>query len=328
MSRFYKPSYRLEVNGQNITPKINGRLINMTLTDERGHKSDQLDIVLSDHGGQLDIPPRNASIKVWFGWDGALTYKGQFVLDESNHSGPPDILTLRARASDFKGPLKVKRQQSWHKVTLGDILTTIAGRSGLTPVINDSLASTRIDHIDQTDESDHNLLQRLGERYDALHSVKDGRLLFAPAGQGSTVGGTAFPTVTITRQEGDTHNYQQTDREHEYTGVQAHWHNTDTGQQETITVGTDENARVLRHTYPTPEEATSAAKAEWQRISRAGSKLTLSLAIGRAELIPETPVSAVGYKPEIDATEWVIERVVHSLDESGFTTRGEMEVKR
>jgi phage protein D len=327
MSQFYKPSYRLEVNGQNITPKINGRLVNMTLTDERGHKSDQLDIVLDDHDGRLSIPPRNATLRVWFGWDGQLVYKGLFILDEASHAGPPDTLTLRARASDFKGPMKVKRQQSWHNVTLGDILTTVARRSALVPIISAELAGVTIDHIDQTDESDHNLLQRLGERYDALHSVKDGRLLFTPAGQGDTVGGQALPSMTITRQQGDAHQYQQTDREHEYTGVQAHWHNTDTGQQETVTAGTDENAKVLRHMYPTPEEAKSAAKGEWQRISRAGSKLTLNLAIGIPDWMPETPIKAQGFKPEIDGTDWVTERVVHSLSESGYTVRVGLEIK-
>ncbi|MCP8687738.1 phage late control D family protein [Marinobacterium sedimentorum] len=323
-----KPDYRLVVNGQNITPKVNGRLISLTLTDERGEKSDQLDITLSDHDGTLAIPPRNASIGVWIGYQGALTYKGSYTLDEVVHAGTPDTLTLRARSADFKGPLKHKRQQSWHGVTLGDILNTIAGRSELTPVINQALAATAITHIDQTNESDLNLLTRLGQQYGALATIKDGRLLFAPAGTGSTASGTAIPAVTITRQDGDSHSYQLTDRDHDYTGVQCHWHNTATGTQETVTAGDASNPKVLRHSYPNHDDAAAAASAHWRTLNRAGAKLSLTLAEGRPDLYPETPVQTLGFKAEIDETQWVLERVVHELGDSGYTTRLEMEVKR
>lgn len=322
-----RPSYQLIVNGQNITPKINGRLINLTLTDERGDKSDQLDVVLSDHDGRLAIPPRHAEIQVWIGWEEQLTYKGLYILDEAVHSGPPDVLTLRARSADFISDLKQKRQQSWHKKTLGEILSTVAARSGLEPVVHPSLANKLVEHIDQTSESDHNLLLRLGHRWDAMHAIKNGKLLFAPAGNGQTASGIPVPGVTLVRRNGDTHEYRATDRPNNYTGVQAHWHDVETGKQVTETAGTDKTAKVIRHTYPTQGEAISAAAAEWRALNRAQATLTLNLAEGDAGLFPEMPVTVVGYKPEIDGTGWVMERVVHSLNESGYTTRGELEVK-
>ena len=322
-----KPSYRLVVNGQDITPKINGRLVNLTLTDERGDKADQLDVTLSDYDGRMPIPPRSAKIAVWIGWDEQLTYKGLFTLDEATHSGPPDVVTLRARSADFISPLKQKRQQSWHQKTLGDILATIAGRSGLSAVVHPSLAGQLVEHIDQTDESDHNLLLRLGHRWDAMHAIKNGKLLFAPAGDGKTASGAALPGTTLIRKQGDTHQFTATDRPNNYTGVQAHWHDVNTGQQMTETAGSGATAKVLRHPYPTRAEAVAAAAAEWRALNRALSKLTIHLAKGDAGLLPEIPVTVAGYKPEIDGTDWVMERVVHSLNDSGFTTRGEMEVK-
>jgi phage protein D len=321
------PSYRLIVNGQNITPTVNGRLINLTLTDERGDKADQLDITLDDHEGLLAMPPQKATIECWIGWKDALVYKGRFTLDEVSHSGPPDVLTLRARSADFKGSIKRKREQSYHGVKLGDILSAVATRNGLQQAIDAELAATPIDHLDQTGESDLNLITRLGEQYGAVATVKDGRLLFKPAGTGTTAGGSAIPAITIHRSKGDQHQYQRTERDSDYTGVQAHWQDTGTGQQQTVTVGTDENAKVLRHTHPNAAEAESAAKAEWHSMKRAGGKLTLNLAEGIAELYPETPVNVVGFKPDIDGTDWVTERVVHSLSESGYTVRGELEVK-
>lgn len=326
--RGYKPSYRLQVNGNDITPQVSGRLVNLTLTDERGDKADQLDLVISDHDGRIPIPPTGSEIQVWIGWEGDLTYKGKFLLDEASHSGPPDILTVRARSADFVSPLKQKRQESWHKLTLGIILGIIAGRSGLMPVLDRSLYGIQIDHIDQTDESDHNLLLRLGQRFDAVHAIKDGRLIFAPAGSGLTATGQAIPTVTLHRQEGDTHTFSKTDRPNRYTGVQAHWHDTETGEQKTETAGTEDVTKVLRHTYSSQEEAMLAATAELRSLNRALSKLTINRAHGEATLIPETTVTVAGYKADIDGNDWIIVRLAHSVNESGFTTKVEMEVKQ
>jgi phage protein D len=51
-----------------------------------------------------------------------------------------------------------------------------------------------------------------------------------------------------------------------------------------------------------------------------------ALAEGRPDLYPETPVQTLGFKAEIDETLWVLERVVHELNDNGYTTRLEMEV--
>lgn len=170
-------------------------------------------------------------------------------------------------------------------------------------------------------------LTRLDQQYGVLVTIKDGRLLFAPAGTGRTACGTTILIVVIGRRDGDSHNYQLTDRNHDYTGVQCHWHNTCTGAQETVTAG--DNPKVLRHNHPTQEEAAAAAKAEWRKLNRAGARLSLSLAQGRPDLFPETPVRALGFNVDIDGTPWVIERLVHEVSDSGgCTTRLELEVKR
>jgi hypothetical protein len=83
---------------------------------------------------------------------------------------------------------------------------------------------------------------------------------------------------------------------------------------------------VLRQSYPNADQAQAAATAEWQRIQRQGSKFSVTLAIGDPSVYPETPVKASGWKPQIDDTDWVVEKVVHRLNEDGLTSRLEMEV--
>lgn len=104
--------YKLVVNGTDITTKINSRLNNMTVTDNRGIEADSVLIELLDHDGLLEIPPKDAEIDVWIGWSTTgLIYKGKYYIKEREHSGAPDILSLRATSADLKASLKRKRKK-------------------------------------------------------------------------------------------------------------------------------------------------------------------------------------------------------------------------
>lgn len=322
------PDYRLQVNGSDITPTLNGRMISLTLTDNRGDKADQFDLVLSDHDGQLAIPPRGAVIQLWLGFKGELVDKGSFTVDETSHSGTPDKLTIRARSADLRGSLKVKREQSWHQVRIDALVNTLAKRHGLQPMIGAELADTLIEHIDQTHESDISFLTRLGKQYDAIATVKAGRLLFMPSGSGSSASGQPIPAVTLTRNQGDQHHYQLADRDSRYSGVIAYWQdNASAERQQKYDGDVSSNSatpKVLRTPYPNASEAQQAATAEWQRIQRQGASFNLTLATGNPALYPETPIKARGWKKEIDETEWLLTKVVHSLSDGGYTGQLEM----
>ncbi|SES09141.1 hypothetical protein SAMN04487958_1072 [Vreelandella subterranea] len=325
--RYPRPSYRITLNGDDITPRFNGRLINLTLREQRGLEADQLDITLADHDGELAIPPRGAELEVAFGWqDEGLIDKGRFTVDEVQHSGTPDQLTIRARSADMRGQLPGKRTQSWHELTLGEIVTTIAGRHDLKPVVADVLYGIRVGHIDQTEESDLNFLTRLGERYDAIAAIKAGRMLLTVAGEGLTASGQAMPPITLTRRDGDQHRYSVTERD-AYSGVKAYWNDTRGAERKTVLAGTADNAKQLRPTYATEDDALTAARAEWQRIQRGLAEFELTLTLGRADILPETPLTLSGYKPQIDATAWLVTEVEHSLNDGGFGTLMRCEVR-
>ena len=70
-----------------------------------------------------------------------------------------------------------------------------------------------IEHIDQTNESDANLLTRLANMFDAVFTVKDGKLLFLKTGFGVSASGKPLPAVHITRTSGDQHRFGVADRE-------------------------------------------------------------------------------------------------------------------
>ncbi|SDX66890.1 hypothetical protein SAMN05216287_3461 [Pseudomonas kuykendallii] len=322
-----RPICRVIVNGTDITGAIEQRLTGIELTDNRGLEADQLDITLSDHDGLLAIPPRGAIVQLWLGWsDTGLVNKGLFTVDEVEHSGAPDTLSIRARSADLRKGLKVKRERSFHASTLGALVSTIAAAYGLSPIISAALSVMRIAHVDQANESDANLLTRLGQQYDALATVKAGRLLFMPVGGSTTLSGLPLRHVILTRADGDQHRYLEADRD-SYTGVRAYYYELNSAKKLEAIAGGGENLKDLRHTYTDQHSALVAARAEWKRLRRGTSTLSYTMAKGRPDLIPELTYSLEGIKAEIAAVVWLGGNIRHSFTPDCYTTSLELESK-
>ncbi|WP_255557015.1 phage late control D family protein [Sodalis sp. dw_96] len=333
----------------------------MMLTDNRGLEADQLDIELDDADGQIQLPGRGAIIKVFLGWQGeALIGKGSFTVDEIEHRGAPDILTIRGRSADFRGSLNSRREASYHETTLGEIINQIAARNNLDPVVSDALAAIPIPHIDQTQESDAAFITRLAERNGAVAAIKMGRLMLLKPGGGRTVSGRSIPPMLIMRRDGDRHCFSIADRE-AYTGVAAKWlhigsaklhevkverktkpkhlralqhpkqkkvkskKEAEAREGEYLTGGT-ENIYVMNQTYANQSAAKRAALSKWEQLQRGVAEFSLCLALGRPDLYPETPVQVTGFKSIIDRQGWLIRKVEHNLNNNGYTTNISMEV--
>lgn len=326
-SKYPRVIYRIQVGNLDITDRVNPRLISLTLTDNRGMEADQLDLVLDDHDGKLPIPAHGSKLRVAFGWqETGLVDKGSFTIDETVHSGTPDILTIRARSADLREGLASKKEKSWHGTTLGEIVREVAAANNLTPKISGDLDKVAIQHVDQTKESDLNLLTRLAKEHDAIATVKDGNLLLLPAGKGKTVGGKALPHRVLTRRDGDSHSFQMADRD-SYSGVVAQYNDGDEFALKEATVGDEANAKKLRNMYPTKEAAEKAAQAESQRLGRGKATLQFSLALGIPDLVPESTFQLTGIKNEISAVTWLGIKVTHNISDGGYTGSLEAETK-
>jgi len=319
-----RPDYKIIVDGHDITPTINGRLIGLTITDHRGMTSDEVTLDLDDSDGKLNMPRLGAVISVAIGFKNNLVHKGLFIADEIGHSGPADKMSIKGRAANLTDTLKTQKSRSFHQKSIGEILTTIANDNKLTPALDDTLASITIEHIDQTNESDANFITRVAAEYDALISIKENKLLMLPNGNSKTATGKAIAEITITRSEGDSHNYSENER-NKYTGVKAPWQDSQTGQLTEVLAGEDSTVKTLSKSYPTQSEALNAARSELQRLARGKATFSLTLVIGRPDMITETPVKLSGYKNQIDQQKWVVKQITHTLNDSGLTTALELE---
>lgn len=320
------PAFRITVNGKDISPVLRPRLVNMTLSENGEDESDQLDITLDNSDQQIELPSIGVSITVAIGWkNGIMIEKGSFIVSGFSHSGPADTLTIHARTADLTDSLKEIRERSYHNTTLGAILDQIAKRNSLKSGIAANLRNRKIKHIDQTNESDAAFLRRLGKQFDAVSTIKNNTLLFTLKSQSKTVSGKDIKPVIINRKDGDQHNFS-VDKRDDYTGAKAYWHNSKKAKRQSVVAGLTKRCKNLKNTYASKEEAEEAAKAEWLRIQRGEYKFNVTLAIGRPDLIPQSPVIVSGYKKLIDETKWITEKVRHNISDCGFTTKVEMGV--
>ncbi|GAA0462147.1 MULTISPECIES: hypothetical protein [Sphingomonas] len=88
------------------------------------------------------------------------------------------------------------------------------------------------------------------------------------------------------------------------TGVTASWHDRGAAKKQSVTVRKKDGARMLSRTYA--NEADAKAAAESSRAARQPRTLGLNLALGRADIKPEQPVTVAGFKPAFDAQRWAI----------------------
>ena len=85
--------------------------------------------------------------------------------------------------------------------------------------------------------------------------------------------------------------------------------------------------KTLRHLYATEAGAYSGARSAFKKLLRGAAQFSLTLAVGRPDLFPETPVIVRGFKPEIDRESWLITEVQHRLDNSGYTCSLKLEAQ-
>lgn len=325
---------KITLDGADLNEPIEPRLMSLTLSEKRGGEADQLDIVIHDQDKRrpMAIPKEGAKIRLSIGWlrgkdvPIGMVDKGSFKVDEVEWGGPPDTITIRARSADLTDSFRVRREKKHKDTTLGKIIEEIAADNGLKARVAPALASIEVPVMAQDQRSDMALVKALGRRHDAVATVKDGTLIFAPIGAGITASGKPLPSFALSKRESDNYRYSRAKRE-DYAGVEARYHDQGKAKRETVLVGSPETPgrsttstrkpKRLKRTFHRKEDARHAAEAEDKRIRRAEAEFEYDCSLGDPRLSPEQKGKVTGFKPEIDGRQWLIAEVTHSLDGNG-----------
>lgn len=362
-ARHLTPQAELTIDGKRFGTQAMSRIISISLTDKRGFEADELTIELDDHDGTIAIPKTGSKITLKLGYkETGLVEKGEYLVSEFTASGSPDRLSITARAADLAEALAEQVEKSWHKQTLYQIIETIAKKHKYEYNISKDFQNQKIEHIDQTNESDASFMSRLAEQYDAIATIKNGKLLFIPAGESQTASGQPILPTTITRASGDSHSFTYSSS-NSYQAVRAYYTDKKTGQKKEVIVNKDnaypnkkttqqtktvkgktfkakkkendnqkvntegQKIKTLRHLYATESGAWSGARGAFKKIQRGVAEFSITLAVGRPDLYPETPAVVQGFKPEIDAGDWLITEVSHKIDSGGYTASIQFEAR-
>lgn len=310
------PDYRVSANGKEITQTIQDRLISLTVLDEAGLLSDTLILELDNRENRVGLPSTGAVIEVWMGYkENGLATMGRFMVNEIRVEGPPETLTLVANAADMKEGFKERKERSWHDISIGDVVSTIASEHGYTARVSPELVARSAGYLHQS-ESDLHFLTRLAKEHGAMAKTAGSRLLFLPRGTGTSASGTKIPSVKLAQKDLEHWAMGQTDRK-KYRATLAFWQDLDHGVKAQTLIGSGSPVRVLPDPSPNAEAARQRALTSHQ--TDQGEEARLDIACpGRFDLMVETPLEITGIAPGVDGP-WVVDRVTHRMDRKGYT---------
>ena len=312
------PDFKVIAAGINITSQIEDRLLSLVVSDQAGFKSDTVEITLDDRDNAIELPLPGAPLIVFMGYkETFLAPMGVFTADEVVAKGPPDRVTIRGKAVNLGGSIKEQKTRNWDDKTIEDIVGTIAGEHGLEPKVAEALKPFLYEHLDQTDESDINFLTRIAKDHDAIATVKGEALLFIGKGEGKTASGLQMIPRPITKS-GELRWSMTLASRGNFKAVEAHWHNEESGQKETVIAGEGSPIKRLRHIHSTKAEAEKAAKAKLDEFKRGDDTLSITMP-GDPTVAAEGQIIALGFRIGVSGL-WSVTSARHEISGGGFTT--------
>ncbi|KAB8307267.1 late control protein D [Erwinia endophytica] len=323
----YAPAFSIVAEGKDITAILQKYMSEITLTDFGGatQKSDELKISVTSP--TLKLPSKGARLRLGMGFGGNLQDKGWFVVCGVSSSGPPRKVEIYAtaapmNASKQSGNVQSHKTRSWDSLTLGDIVKTVAADNGLIPRVAEKLAAIKIDHIDQTAESDANLMSRLARTYNAVSKPAGGYWLFLEQGTATTASGKQTGSITITPDQLSSWSYS--DGSHGNTSgdksnkIGVNYFDEADGKTKSVSIEHDGPAIYNPYTQFNKSTAEWGAKSRKSNAARNGKRMTLTGPC-LPEHIPMTAECRVitsGFG-EVEDRQWLVESLSFSL-----TTRG------
>jgi len=327
------PVFYIKANGEDITNKLSGLGISMTVTDNEGLKADTLEIDIDNKDGRVDRPKAGAILQAIGGYEGHLRDFGRFSVDSVTLSGWPQHIQISAQSVAARSLAKQRQTLAFKPAgfpNYGAILRHIAGMVGVEPALHAAIAQIENLYEAMADEDGIQFLLRLCDKLGATISIKDQRLVAVPKGDGQSASGNSLGSVAVTKP-GNLLDYSVTwDDNQSYSSVVASYY--DRGKNEKKTeVCTVENPYGdpktwnglpiwnIREPYENPAAAKRAAEAKAADLKRTQASATFQID-GDPFALAEATATVSGTQDGVDG-KWRIKSAIHSFSATGpFTT--------
>ncbi|WP_248769633.1 phage late control D family protein [Pseudomonas sp. MWU12-2345] len=318
MSLGYTPA--VEIYGANAA-LLNARLIDWERVDASGIQSDTLKLTINTEG-LSGTPSAGAKIGIRVGYlESGLVDRGEYIISRRTPNLFPPRLVIVATAAPFKAldetEFKARRSASYGPTTLGALFRELTSKHGFSPRVAPELAMIKIEHVDQSNETDMGFLTRIVAQYDAVTKPVNELYVLARRGQTKSISGKILAPVTLTvtsnNHPGDQAFMNATTDEDErvkFKGCKTTWWDGSAGKECVVESGVSPFKRV-RQRYQGEAEAKEAGEGQLRKIERESIKLRID-APGNPGFGAEGLLNLDATWPDFAQGAWSIDRLTES----------------
>jgi uncharacterized protein len=318
MSLGFTPA--VEIYGANAA-LLNERLIDWEHVDAAGIESDTLKLTV-DIEGLEGLPSVDGKIGLRVGYlESGLVDKGEFVITRRTPNLFPMRLLIVATAAPFKVKdetgFKARRSASYGPTTLGALFREIASKHGFSPRVAPELAMIKVEHIDQSNETDMGFLTRIVRDHDAVTKQVNNLWVLARRGQVKSLSGQILADVPLsvtTNNRPDDRAFIMAsiddDSRVKFRGCKTTWWDGAAGKECIVETGSEPFKKV-RQRYQGEAEAKAAGEGESRRMEREAVKLRVDCP-GNPALAAEGLIVLDGTWPSFMQGRWSVDKVTAS----------------
>lgn len=300
-----KPVFMIIANGIDVTLSIAKNLIELSLTDEANENADELRITIA---GKFARPQYKDILKLYLGYDDNYVYMGSFQV-QSTTRGKNHLLSICATGVNFNDEMKEKRDITYEKISIKQICSQIADRSGLK--LKSDFDDIYVASQAQSNESDLHFLNRLSKEYNAIFNVKNDTLIFTKKIK-DEVKNEILPTYEINADNCENFSIKHSNKT-SYKSCKCSWHSTKDNETKYVTVGTGKPCLHHKGNFKNAAEAKEKATAKLQTANQGIITGSLSK---EGEVIFAGGVFTLINTLEDDG-EYQIKTVEHTVDGNG-----------
>lgn len=325
------PFVNLTVDGQPVAGAFYERLTSLEITDADGTKSDTFRAELLDGPPTfLALPRKGAVVVPVIGYrdvPGSDRNFGRFTIDEVSGNCLPYSLSISGKAADLKsGPQKTRSERHWDQKSVKEIVGDVARDMGLEAKVSDRIGAFVYPWLGQLNEGPLHFVERLARRHGGLFSIKDGKLIVADKGAGTTVSGKLLGELVITPTMilRNSFSFQDASRG-SYAKVSAYYQDDDKAKRVEVEIDADKEASGtyrIAEPFGSLEEADKAASAKASSLKAGDSQVSFGL-VGDTSVRAGMKFRLDGVRPGLDGRIYTISTVSHRFAKDGYSCRVE-----
>ena len=311
------PQYQILVDGRDITETIAENFIRLSITDKIGLSADTVDFSIF-FDGSFTIPRAGVTLEIKIGYaETGLWDAGRFIVEETNLSGVPDVLSVRGISMPLSPQSSIEALQGstdrvWQsydleQTTFSAVVNAVCGDAGLSTKIAKELANIKMPYTWQIAETDAEFLTRITQLRNGIIKYREDQVLFEIKDSDK------LDTVKIEQTECMSYDFTFSERT-DIKSITAKYQVNEDGEVKMYTAGSGDPHKILRFDYPDLETATEAAESLLKKLQRETIETNISLPT-KPGLLAEAKIELSGFPDDSLNKSYIISEATHNLED-------------